>query len=167
MSATGTGTGTGTGTARRSMPLTRNGDPCIRWDMRRDVPPRNLSDIEERLRPDPVRPLAAPPPPDPEAWAAGLARGVVEILSGLRPLDQLRRWVVPDLYEFLEALLPAGRDTRVRAGSCRVLSARACALRAGAVEVSVVVQSGPRTRAVAVRLEEFRGRWLTTALDVA
>lgn len=156
-----------TGTARRSGPLVRNGDPCIRWDMRRDVPPRDLNDIEERLRPDPVRPLASVPPPDPEAWAAGLARGVVEILCGLRPLEQLRRWVVPDLYELLEAQLPAGRDTRVRAGSCRVLSARACSVRTGAVEVSVVVGAGPRTRAVAVRLEEFRGRWLTTALDVA
>lgn len=154
-------------TARRNAPLARRGDPCIRWDMRRDVPPRDLSDIEERLRPDPVRPFTAAPPPDAEAWAAGLARGVVEILSGLRPLEQLRRWVVPDLYELLETLLPAGRDTRVRAGSCRVLSARACSVRPGAVEVSVAVQAGPRTRAVAVRLEEFRGRWLTTALDVA
>ena len=154
-------------TARRAAPSVRNGDPCIRWDMRRDVRPRDLSDLEERLRPDPVRPLAATPPPDPEAWAAGLARGVVEILCGLRPLEQLRRWVVPDLFDLLGTMLPAGRDTRVRAGSCRVLSARACSLRPGAVEVSVAVQAGPRTRAVAVRLEEFRGRWLTTALDVA
>lgn len=155
------------GTARTRLQPARNGDACIRWDMRRDVPRRDLPGIEERLRPDPVRPFSTPEPPEPGPWAAGLARGIVEILSGLRPLDQLRRWVVPELFTVLEELLPGGRDTRVRPGSCRVLSARACPVRPGVVEVSVAVQAGPRTRAVAVRLEEFRGRWLATALDVA
>lgn len=155
------------GAARAGARRSRRGDAHIRWDMRRDMRPGDVGDIEERLRPDPLNPLPRRPPPDPEAWAAGLARGVVEILLGLRPLPQLRRWVVPGLYEELGAVVPLAAGARIRAGSCRVLSARACEVRSGAVEVSVVVATGSRARAVAVRLEEFRGRWLATALDVA
>jgi hypothetical protein len=39
-------------------------------------------------------------------------------------------------------------------------------VREGVVEVCVTVRVGARTRAVAMRLEDFRGRWLATALDV-
>ena len=153
--------------ARHTLDRPHRGNAHLRWDMRRDVPRAELRDLEDRMRQDPVRPLSTSPPPDPEAWAGGLARGVVEILHGLRPLAQLRRWVVPDLYDLLASMLPGDRGPQVVAGSCHVLSTHVCPIREGVVEVAVVVRAGSRTRAIALRLEDFRGRWLTTALDVA
>ncbi|MFC7580179.1 Rv3235 family protein [Schaalia naturae] len=152
--------------------LARPGDACVRWDMRRDMDPDEVLDVEERLQRDPARPSEVGPLPDPRQWASGLAQGVMEILQGLRPLTQLRRWVVPALYEELEAArgraAPAtgsGPPTRV-APACRAQSAHAWPVREGVVEVCVTVRVGARTRAVAMRLEDFRGRWLATALDV-
>ncbi|MCI1640913.1 MAG: Rv3235 family protein [Actinomyces sp.] len=159
--------------------LARPGDACVRWDMRRDMDPDEVLDVEERLQRDPARPPEVASLPDPRQWASGLAQGVMEILQGLRPLTQLRRWVVPALYEELEAArgraAPAtgsgnaapgsGPPTRV-APACRAQSAHAWPVREGVVEVCVTVRVGARTRAVAMRLEDFRGRWLATALDV-
>lgn len=140
---------------------------AVRWDMRRDLEPAQLDDLEERLRPDPG---ATPPagPPEPGQWAAGLARGVVEIILGLRPLPQLRRWVVPGLYTELERTVARVRSApamRPRSAA-RPLAPHVRIVRPGVVEACVTVQAAGHHRAVALRLEEFRGRWLVTALDV-
>lgn len=153
----------------------RPGDACLRWDMRVALPDEELREVEERLHRDPRHPIGSGEPPDPDAWAAALGRGIFEILLGLRPLAQLRRWVVPALYDELArtTLTPTGREpTSGEDGGahatqpCRVLSTRSCRIRDDAVEVSVVVSAAGRTRALALRLDRFRGRWLATALDI-
>jgi len=142
------------------------GDGCLHWDMRRDMDPIDLLDVEERLQRDPSRPFAAAALPDPRQWSTGLARGVLEILAGLRPLTQLRRWVVPQLYsEIAQAVQPAPGGLRPGI-ACVPQSAHVWPVRDGVVEVCVTLRLGSRHRVVAMRLEDFRGRWLATAMDV-
>jgi len=45
-------------------------------------------------------------------------------------------------------------------------SAHVWPVRDGVVEVCVTLRLGSRHRVVAMRLEDFRGRWLATAMDV-
>ncbi len=148
------------------LPTARPGDACLRWDMRLALEPHDLEEFDERLRHDPVRPLAVARPPDPGQWAGALARGIVEILVGVRPLTQLRRWVVPALYEQL-ARNGAAMTPGLSSTGCRILSTHVAHVRPGVVEAGVIIGLDGRTRALALRLEEFRGRWLTTALDIA
>lgn len=143
----------------------RTGPLCLRWDMRVDLPPAQLVLAEEDLAWE--RRRAAPAPPDPGNWARSLARGIVEVLLGLRPLPQLRRWVVHALYEELEDVLVHHPHLPRAPGPCTALSAHVCHVRDGVVEVSVVVADGRRHRGVALRLERFRDRWIATALDIA
>lgn len=133
--------------------------------MRSDLPPSQLVQAEEDLSWEDTP--ATPAPPDPGNWARALARGVTEVLLGMRPLPQLRRWVVHSLYEELEDVLDHHPHLPRAPGPCRAISAHVCHLRDGVVEVSVVVSDGQRHRAVALRLERFRDRWLATALDIA
>ncbi len=143
------------------------GDACLRWDMRRDMDPQDLLDVEERLQRDPRHALEVPTPPDPGQWATGLARGIWEILIGQRPLTQLRRWVVPALYAELEdAARRQPPDPQRHSAPCLPQSVHVSPVREGIVEVCVTIRVGPRSRAMAMRLEDFRGRWLATALDI-
>ena len=114
----------------------------------------------------------APPPdaalPDPTQLCCAVVQAAVEGLRGARPLAQLVRWVSPEVYEELtlraELVLVAGVPTPTgRAGIRRI---RVCRIGARAAEATVIVDDGPRVRAVAVRLEAHRGRWRATALQI-
>jgi hypothetical protein len=92
------------------------------------------------------------------------------VAAGERPPGQLTRWVTRDIRETLArrgaAALrhPAGK---ARAPQCRrVRSVRVTSPAPGVVEASAVVIGGERARAVALRLEVVRGRWLATAVEI-
>jgi hypothetical protein len=107
--------------------------------------------------------------PEPGAWVARLVQAVVEVLAGDRPLLQLMRWLDIAVYERLAEHVTnrAGRPPGARPGPVRaVRSVHLCEPRAGVVEAAVVVGSGARVRAVAVRLEGARGRWRCTRLTI-
>ncbi len=142
------------------------GDGRVHWDMRRDMDPIDLLDVEERLQRDPSRPFVASALPDPRQWSMALAGGVLEILAGVRPLAQLRRWVVPQLYTEIDNAILCARGTARPATACVPQSAHVWSVRDGVVEICVTVRMGARLRVVAMRLEDFRGRWLATAMDV-
>ena len=95
------------------------------------------------------------PLPDPDRWAATLARAVVEVVTGARQAPQLRRWLLPELYGALAAvhLSPCARGTRP--------------VHAATTEAAVIVSTAARTYALALRLEEYHGRWMMTALELA
>ena len=157
-------------TIRAAERYSRSTDGCLRWDMRRDMPTPLVLDFEERLKPDPARPIARDTLPDAGTWAANLTRGIIEVLLGRRPIMQLRRWVVPGLYDQIDATdfdpggaLPARRTSPA---PCRVMSVSTCAIKPGTGETTVVFAVCGRIRAAALRLEDFRGRWLATALDI-
>ena len=100
--------------------------------------------------------------PDPGPWAALLARAIVEVVTGARQAPQLRRWLLPDLYAALVSvhLSPCARGTTP-------IHVRTCAIDEKHTEVAVIVATATRTYALALRLEEYRGRWMTTALELA
>lgn len=124
--------------------------------------------------------LVAPPPeplpaeggrlPAPAPWVARLAPAILEVAAGERPPGQLTRWVTRDIRETLArrgaAALrhPAGK---ARPPQCRrVRSVRVTSPAPGIIEASAVVIGGQRARAVALRLEVVRGRWLATAVEI-
>ncbi|RYV50178.1 Rv3235 family protein [Pengzhenrongella frigida] len=107
--------------------------------------------------------------PDPTKMCCAMVQAAVEALRGNRPLAQLARWVSPEVYEQLTArsaltqrVLGPGEATH-RASIRRI---RLFRLGEFAAEATVVVEDGPRVRAVAVRLEGHRGHWRATALEI-
>ncbi|HEY5518803.1 MAG TPA: Rv3235 family protein [Cellulomonas sp.] len=107
--------------------------------------------------------------PDPTPLCCAMVQAAVEILRGTRPLAQLARWVTPEIFEQLamrseltQRVLGRGEGMQ-RAAIRRI---RLCRLGADTAEATVVVNDGPRVRAVAVRLEGYRGQWRATALEI-
>jgi hypothetical protein len=138
-----------------------------------------------------VDPLGLPQP-EPIAGVGRLAEAVVDVLLERRPLEQMRRWLSRDVAGQLmpqpqppgpsNATAPFAASTVERraprfASRSMIRSVRLHQPAAGIVESTVVVQDGPRVRAVALRFEQTApaapGRptlpggfdWLCTALQ--
>jgi hypothetical protein len=105
-------------------------------------------------------------------WAARLAQAVLEVEAAERPVNQLGRWVAPEIYRRLDRRQQlrtrqlGTHGTRPRCPE-QVRSVHVCQPTPDVAEVSVVTAGGVRCRALALRLERRRGRWLCTALDWA
>jgi hypothetical protein len=110
-----------------------------------------------------------------EEWTRRFIQAAVEIVGGDRPVSQLLRWTLPDVYDDLRrrALLVARAGghqpglARVQPVQPRVLSVHTCFVRVDAVEAAVHVRYGQRSRALAARFERIQQRWLCAALDFA
>ncbi len=104
-----------------------------------------------------VRPPAADPGPVlPRQFALFLIEG----LAGVRPVRQLMPWMTKRGSVHLHRLMPlfsGGHQPKV----LRVLTARPAP---NVVEMTMVVRTSTRVRAVAVRLEHA-GRWLCTDIE--
>jgi len=108
--------------------------------------------------------------PTPEPLLRNLTVGVLEVLAGVREIEQLGRWLTEDAYRAL--LTRANLASRARSArgvpAARpvhaILSVRTCAPADGVVEAVLVVAGPARTRAVAVRLEGIDRRWRATSL---
>ncbi len=110
--------------------------------------------------------------------ARSVAQGALEVLGGTRPLQQMARWLDPESYERLQlranlvrciSTAPGARGNGAAASAHRhvvVRSARVCAVSEGVFEVSVVAFDQKRVRAVALRIEQRRGVWRVTALEI-
>ena len=88
-----------------------------------------------------------------------LARALVEVLSGQRPLSQLRVHCAPDVFAGLQA------RPVLRGALGHLLNVRVCEPADGAAEISVVFRRGERVRALAFRIQGVDGRWRITALQ--
>ncbi len=109
------------------------------------------------------------PTGDPTSVCCSLVLAAVESLAGIRAVAQLARWVTPEVYEALSTR--AALTVRVlgaRAASRRpeVRRVRVCRIGEHVAEASVVIDDGRRVRAVAVRLESWRGAWRAVALEI-
>ena len=115
---------------------------------------------------------AAPAPdgplPDPTRMCCDLVQAAVEGLRGVRPLAQLVRWVSPDVYDrlALRAQLVQGAPAAPSPARAGIRRVRVFRIGDAVAEATVVVEDGPRVRAVAVRVEGHRGRWRATALEI-
>ncbi len=108
--------------------------------------------------------------PDPQTWAGTVARACVESLRGTRPVAQLHRWLDPEVFAALSqrAKLAARARTHPPCGhTVRVRRVRPCRIAPGIWEAAVVLVDDRRVRAAAVRIEEHRGHWRTTAVQIA
>ena len=106
-----------------------------------------------------------------EAFAHRFAHVLVEVLSGDRGPQQLVRWTSTRVYEQLQQRdgllqLVTPTDRRVRRLRSQVRSVHLFYPTAEAVELSIHVREGHRSRAVAARLELEEQRWRCTALQL-
>lgn len=109
--------------------------------------------------------------PDPRDWAARFCQAIVEVIGGDRPAAQLVRWtnraVYTDLNRRVRILgLTSNAATRGQVARPQVRSVRVCQPAVNIAEVAVHLQHGPRSRALAARLEIIDRRWLCTALQI-
>jgi hypothetical protein len=107
------------------------------------------------------------PPPAARDWSARLTQAIVEVFVGVRPAAQLSQFTTLDVLHQLERWtgrfnnrngLPTKRP--------KVESVHVCEPRAGIAEACATVDTGPRRRAFAIRLEARGSRWLCTALEL-
>ena len=116
---------------------------------------------------EPARPsYAQPQAPDPGAVLHGqFAAFLVECLAGVRPARQLTPWLSKRGSVHLHRLMPLFTGEH-KPRVLRVLTMRPTP---GVIEMTMVVVTGPRTRALAVRLEhaEHSKQWLCTDIEAA
>ncbi|BBE23342.1 hypothetical protein MN0502_22250 [Arthrobacter sp. MN05-02] len=110
--------------------------------------------------------------------ARSVAQGALEVLGGSRPLQQLARWLDQENYERLQLRTnlvrcvgaspasPAGAPAASAHRHIVIRSARVCPVGPGVFEASVVAFDQKRVRAVALRIEQRRGAWRVTALEI-
>jgi hypothetical protein len=108
-----------------------------------------------------VRKTATEHLPPADRTARVLARALVEVLSGRRPLAQLRVHCAPEIYAGL-----AARPGAVPLALPHLLTVRVCEPADGVAEVSAAFRRADRVRAVAFRLQGVDGRWRVTALQL-
>jgi hypothetical protein len=110
-----------------------------------------------------------------EQWVHRFVQATVEIVGGDRPVSQLLRWTTGPVYADLHrrALLvgragghePGAR--RVQPVRPQVVSVHACFVSPTVAEASARIRYGTRSRALALRFEKRRDRWLCTAMEFA
>jgi hypothetical protein len=99
--------------------------------------------------------------PPADRAARVLARALVEILSGQRPVAQLRVHCAPEIYAGLLERPFTGQQALPH-----ILTVRVCEPADGVAEVSAAFRRAERVRAVAFRIEGVDGRWRVTALQI-
>lgn len=125
--------------------------------------------LQEYFAPQPTPTIELP---DPAPLLRSLTQGVLEVLAGVREVDQLARWFSEDAYRTL--VVRANLSSRARSARgvppqrpvFEIRSLRVCEPLDGIVEAVVVVAGPGRTRAVAVRLEGLDRRWRATSLAI-
>jgi len=110
--------------------------------------------------------------PDPQPLLESLTRGVLEVLAGVREVEQLARWFTEDAYRSLMTRANLSARARSARGVAparpvhQVLSTRYSSPADGIVEATIIVSTAARTRAVAIRLEGLDRRWRATTLAI-
>ena len=102
--------------------------------------------------------------PDPKAWMRRIMVGIIEVRAGHRSLNQLSAYLSPPVLRDLAAELPLVFGPPGR--PCAVRSVHGCIPADGVAEVSAILQTGTRFRAVAARLEASHGRWRCVRLQI-
>ncbi len=124
----------------------------------------SLTEPGSEARPAPARPAVSPGGADlavspaaagtAAAWPRQYAQVMVEILAGVRPVRQVVPWATEYAQAQIRRLIPGFAADR-RPTVQRVLTSRPAS---GVVEVTVVADFGPRTRALAIRFEQVAAR---------
>jgi hypothetical protein len=140
-------------------------EPSIPGGRRRRI--GNAREIEEFFAPQRTSSADLPPP---EPLLRNLTVGVIEVLAGVREAEQLARWLDEDAFRALVTRANLSKRARSARGvpvvrpTHRVMTVRHSSPADGVVEAVTVVAGPARTRALAVRLEGWDGRWRATSL---
>jgi len=130
--------------------------------------PRSADALPLRLVPPALPPTPdLPAAPDVKDWSGRLVQAIVEVFVGARTAAQLSPFTTLDVLHQLERW--SGRLTGRNgqpAQQPRVMSVHVCEPRDRIAEVCAVVDTGPRRRAFALRLEAKGSRWTCTALEL-
>ena len=110
-----------------------------------------------------------------ELWVHRYVQAAVEIVGGDRPASQLLRWTSGAVYADLHrrALLVARAGghqpgvRRVQPVRPQVESVHTCFVSATVAEASARIRYGGRSRALALRFEKRRDRWVCSAMEFA
>ena len=163
-----------------STPSTAEDPPA----MRPDPTPSTGRDEAVTLRT--ITPPRSAPPPAPASLDEArrlsqlkgqvhrLVQAIMEALNGSRPLQQLSRWMEPELFASLQLRRALVQDSQEHFGRSRpspyadahVQSVHAQCPTSQIVEATAVVRCRKRTRAVAIRMEARRTSWIVTALEI-
>lgn len=125
--------------------------------------------LHEYFAPQPTATAALP---DPAPLLRSLTQGVLEVMAGVREVDQLARWFSEDAFRTLVSRANLSARARSARGvaparpAFSILSIRVTEPADGIIEAVVVVAGPGRTRAVAIRLEGLDRRWRATSLAV-
>jgi uncharacterized protein DUF6459 len=137
--------------------------------------PHGRHSPESRHTSDGQRSPTGQPAADRPAFATQFAKVLVESLAGTRPPRQLAAWTTERAKSRIQRigpLLAAGHPPQLR----RVV---ACRPAPDVIEMTVIIAVGPRTRALAIRLEHSPpprtapgqppppGRWICTDIEAA
>jgi hypothetical protein len=146
----------------------------LEWQVHPGVPsqpavPRTLS-----LVPD-SEPVGEPTLqiPLPLASVAQLARAIAEVGYGVRPANQLHRWVVPEQLKVLQARgsairrHPSSQGMKDARSWHQVRAIRIMPVTPVAAETSAVLIGSRRACAVAMRMELVTKHWIVTAARLA
>jgi hypothetical protein len=122
---------------------------------------------EKAARPSEV----APAVPEARAWGGRLAQAVSEVLAGDRPISQLVRFTDDEVFMELNRRvrllgLSTTATTRGAKEKSTVQSVRVFMPQPFIAEVAAHVRRGDRSRAIALRMEIRRNRWVCTALEI-
>lgn len=118
------------------------------------------------------QPTSAAELPDPHPLLRSLTQGVLEVLAGVREIDQLARWFSEEAFRSLSTRSNLAARARSARGVVparpifEIRSIRTSAPADGVVEAAIVVAGPGRTRAVAIRLEGMDRRWRATSLAI-
>lgn len=108
--------------------------------------------------------------PDPEPLIQNLTMGMLEVLSGMREVEQLARWLSEEAFRSLSARTALSRRARMnreapaKRPNYRIRSVQICSCADNVVEAVAVVLGPQRARAVAIRLEGLDRRWRATSI---
>jgi hypothetical protein len=111
----------------------------------------------------PIKPLK-----EPSVFIAGIATGINEVITGLRPVDQLHGVLNEFVYESLKrransrAQARLGKGTNSKIPPKNVLRVRYQSPAEGVIESVVLLDDKQRSQAVTIRLEAVHNCWRAT-----
>jgi hypothetical protein len=141
--------------------------PPVVGNLALSFPQQDTTVVPLRLVPPAVPPVPGGSPPDPRAWARRLAQAIVEVLCGARAPAQLSAHATLPVVQQLErAAAVAVRQQNRPRQSPLVENVQICLPGEGVAEIAVVIDTRPRRRALAIRLEATGSRWQCTALQL-
>ncbi len=109
--------------------------------------------------------------PDVQVWAIRLVQAIAEVVAGDRPIGQLVRWTDGTVYAELNRRvrllgLTTTATARTTSERAHIRSIHVTTPAPRTAEVAAHIHHDNRSRALALRLEIHRNRWICTALTL-